>query len=77
MMSFNLGVCSSKEFRAGFAIRTYRYNSVVMCAGNSAHHWSISLGNYRKTLRVRAVQVWPQDLSINSESFQMFLTTED
>jgi hypothetical protein len=43
-----------------------------MCAGNSAYHWSISLHNYRKTLRVRAAQVWPQDLSINPESCQMF-----
>jgi hypothetical protein len=44
-----------------------------MCAGNSAYHRSISLHNYRKTLRVRAVQVWPQDLSINPEICEMFL----
>jgi hypothetical protein len=41
--------------------------------GLATYHWSISPRNHRKTLRVRAVQVWPQDLSINPESRQMFL----
>jgi hypothetical protein len=44
-----------------------------MCAGNSAYHLSISLRNYWKSLRVRAVQnLGLQDSAINPGICQMF-----
>jgi hypothetical protein len=35
--------------------------------------FGVPLVDFPTTLRVRAVQVWPQDLSINPESCEMFL----
>jgi hypothetical protein len=44
-----------------------------MCAGNLAYHLSISLRNYWKTLRVRAVQnLGLEDSAINPGLCQMF-----
>jgi hypothetical protein len=76
----NLRRGRSVEFRMVFAFRTCQYNSSPTRA-NLAHkvvvtlHYSISLCDYRKTLRVYAAEQISgrARLSSNSPSCQMFL----